>query len=495
MLTVQVLLPLFIASFAQASASPLQPRQEAEEAIMYEYGHGPSTTIDYGEDPAAAWLSAHPEIAKPSTYDWQATATQPAESSYAAPLAATDTASAPYQDPPPPPSSVATMPEVTSEAPVMGSANSTAAIPASDPSVPGSSATTASVPSASLPASSPPSEAVPPGGTATSSSAAGGYASQDPVAPVSSATSVSAQAGETNGARPSVTGEEHTATPPEQSDGCSCGYTFTDHEDRYYPEKMVIDFSTLPDGADLTQYGFYVNNGDSAGPASTTDPGRRCVGAAENVYVEGGILHLKVPAAPADAVAPTGAELIFNPDVTGGLFTMEAQVDATPGTCMSIHTYTKVEGTSDEIDIEVLGQTIFEDSPPNFKGMGLSNYESGGSKAGNHSAFPNDPTQGFNRYTIGWFDDGPQFFYNDAPTAVRPEIKIPTNKCSVIINNWTNGDPVFTQGPPTTDNILKVRKIEYYYSTGETTVYPALKDGCTVESACPVSGGAVVATR
>ncbi|OCF41374.1 hypothetical protein I317_04855 [Kwoniella heveanensis CBS 569] len=473
MLSKTILVPLFFATFSQASV--LRPRQSAEKAIMYEYGHDPSTTtsIDYGDDPAAAWLAAHPEIEKPSTYDWQA-----AQSTDLDVAPTVDATSADYQSAP----TVVSAPGESSIPPVPTSSDvPTASSLASPP--------TSSVAAVESSVASPPS---PPGSSVSVSAAptsSVGYGQPPP--PVSSTAIVSAPEG-TNGARPTVTGEEHTDAPPQATDGCSCGYTLTDYDNRYYPEKTVLHFSTVPDGADLTQYGFYVNDGDSAGPASTTEPGRRCVGSAENVYVQGGVLHLKVPAGQAGSTSPTGAELIFNPDVTGGLFVMEAQVDATPGTCMSIHTYTKVAGTSDEIDIEVLGQTIFEDLPPNFKGMGLSNYEPGGSKAGNHSEFPNDPTQGFNRYGIGWFNDGPRFFYNDAPTAKQPEIKIPTNKCSIIINNWTNGDPTFTQGPPATDSILKVRKIEYYYSVGETTVYPALKDSCTVESACPVSGGAAV---
>ncbi|WVF72948.1 hypothetical protein IAT40_007766 [Kwoniella sp. CBS 6097] len=491
MLSIQILFPVLLAA-SLAQASPLQARQDAEEAIMYEYGHGPSSSIDYGDDPAAAWLSAHPEISKPSAYDWKTG--QTANPLVGPPVSAP---SAPVQPPPPPVSSVASPPPVSSVAssPVAPSVPIVSTIPPSNPAtsqpiLPSPATSNGEYVPSAPPGSAPPLSAPTAPGVVTSP---GGYSPPPP--PPLSSLPVSAPADSTNGARPTVTGEEHTDAPPQATDGCDCGYTLTDHDNRYYPEKTIVDFSTVPDGADLSQYGFYVNNGDHAGPASTTEPGRRCVGAAENVYVQGGILHLKVPAAQADPMAPTGAELIFNPDVTGGLFIMEAQVDPTPGTCMSIHTYTKAAGTSDEIDIEVLGQTIFQDLPPNFKGMGLSNYEPGGAKAGEHSEFPNDPTTGFNQYGIGWFNDGPQFFYNGAPTAKRPEMKIPTNKCSVIINNWTNGDPTFTQGPPATDSILKVRKIEYYYSTGETSIYPALKAGCTAESACPVSGGAAAVAQ
>ena len=41
---------------------------------------------------------------------------------------------------------------------------------------------------------------------------------------------------------------------------------------------------------------------------------------------------------------------------------------------------------------------------------------------------------------------------------------VPVTPASFIINMWSNGDPTFSQGPPTRDVVLQVRKLKFYYN-------------------------------
>ncbi|WVW86219.1 hypothetical protein I302_108261 [Kwoniella bestiolae CBS 10118] len=291
-----------------------------------------------------------------------------------------------------------------------------------------------------------------------------------------SASSVSAVEPTSSAALPSNT--------PGSSD-CSCGYSFSDKfNSAYYPKSKIIDFSTIPDGTDLATLGLNVSE-STIGPASVADPSARCVGTLENVYIAGGVLNIKVPAGAGGGL--TAGEVIFEEELpTGGVFSMEAKIDKTEGTCQSLFTYTTIEGTSDELDMEMLGNNIFKPGQNGDQGIGLSNYQPDGAKDGAHAAYPNDPTADFNRYTIGWFSDSNKFYYNDEELK-GPEPHLPVNPCSIVINNWSNGDPGFTQGPPAQDNILQVRKLEYYYQTEEHSIYPALAPGCSVENACQAS--------
>ncbi|WWD03695.1 hypothetical protein V865_001751 [Kwoniella europaea PYCC6329] len=310
------------------------------------------------------------------------------------------------------------------------------------------------------------------GYTITSSQPSEGTISSEPSSTIAEPSSAAAQS------TSSTLSSNSTTSPPSE---CGCGYTLSENfNSAYYPKAKIIDFSTIADGTDVTSLGFSTSNGDKIGASSTVDPSSICVASSENVYISGGVLNIKVPAGQM-----TGGEIVFVEAVTGGVFSMEAKIDKTEGTCQSLFTYTKTEGTADELDMEMLGKNIFKPDDNGDTGIGLSNYAPDGSKDGEHADYTSDPTADFNRYTIGWFSDSNKFYYNDQQLK-GPEPHLPVNPSSIIINNWSNGDPTFTAGPPAQDNILQIRKIEYYYQTEDHSIYPAMASGCSVDSACQV---------
>lgn len=55
----------------------------------------------------------------------------------------------------------------------------------------------------------------------------------------------------------------------------------------------------------------------------------------------------------------------------------------------------------------------------------------------------------------------------------------------MILNNWSNGDPGFTAGPPTADVVMSVKMVTLYYTPADQTP-GVLIDGCQQSDVCVV---------
>ena len=120
---------------------------------------------------------------------------------------------------------------------------------------------------------------------------------------------------------------------------CKCGYIVSAHSDAYFPLSHTTTFSSLPDGpvssSALKNLGWIVSEWGvgGAGPEGT-----RSIGTIDTLSIENGILSLTVPGGQQKGGNINAAEITFDTPngVTGGVFTMQAQLDETPGTCQSI---------------------------------------------------------------------------------------------------------------------------------------------------------------
>ncbi|WWC91755.1 uncharacterized protein L201_006702 [Kwoniella dendrophila CBS 6074] len=506
----QALFTLLLVLSTKATPIDINKRQDSSLAptvahIANEYGHR-SGNCATPTDVAQSWLCEHPEIqtganpdpaAATANYGTVNPATvvpQPTQSVPDAPASATDVVSSQRTDVGIDSAAVPTrtngvvptqpLPSVpgisntqASGDPATTTAADTGSTPAEPPSVieGGFTITKSDVPAGpDRPASttSPVDPAIP------TTSVDPGAASESTTAP-SSGVSSSASAG-----APTTGGNSSAASGTGEGD-CKCGYSFSEKfNSAYYPLSKVIDFSKIPDGSSIAEAlgsEFVVSEGDQIGAISKADGVTFCTGSSENVYIKDGLLNIRVSPGGGEF---KGGELVFNVPTTGGIFSMDAKIDKKPGTCQSLFTYRKTPGTEDEIDMEMLGAQIHQ-QVNGEQGIGLSNYESDGAKKGKYAPYPTDPTADFNRYTIGWYDKTNGFYYNDEALE-GPELHLPTMPSTIIINNWANGDPGFTGAAPEQENVLQIRKLEYYYQTGPREIYPALIEGCTVESACQV---------
>ncbi|WVQ81353.1 hypothetical protein IAT38_003476 [Cryptococcus sp. DSM 104549] len=278
-------------------------------------------------------------------------------------------------------------------------------------------------------------------------------------------------------------GPSGTANPPSP---CKCGHILSAYDDAYFPLSHTVDFSTVASGTPFSSLGLKVTDGWPVGnPAAD---GTRCVGSTSNVWIGDGAMMLKVPGGQSAGGTVSGAEVSFNTNVSGGVFTMEARVDPGHGTCQSIFTYTNNLDTGrDEQDIEMLGQSLMTKSDTGKEpGIRLTNWDpSWSGTATTVSPFTTDPSTSYHNYTVGWLSGGTKY-YLDGKVLDGPTKWSSVHPSRVIINNWSNGDQTFTQGPPTADVTLRVKSITFYYQTEPITSYPAYPAGCTASDACRI---------
>jgi hypothetical protein len=143
----------------------------------------------------------------------------------------------------------------------------------------------------------------------------------------------------------SPNGPVESLAPPSQGGGspprnCQCGYILTRHTDAYFPLARYTDFSDLQEGRVPPQRskdkGWVVTDGygvGAPGPDGTTP-----FGSIDTFSASDGVLQLTMPGGQAKRGKVRVAEMAFDTPkgMTGGVFTMQAQLDGMGGTCQAM---------------------------------------------------------------------------------------------------------------------------------------------------------------
>ncbi|PPQ79071.1 hypothetical protein CVT24_012732 [Panaeolus cyanescens] len=125
-----------------------------------------------------------------------------------------------------------------------------------------------------------------------------------------------------------------------------------------------------------------------------------------------------------------------------------------------------------ETDFEILTSTIDKSSACVPAGIWATNQptNTGVQKAYKTIPFPFDPRAGFHEYRIDWVP-GATIFYLDGVEVARLTQSVPNAAAQWVWNFWSNGDPCWSAGPPTSDSITQIQSIEIY--KGYTATVPA----------------------
>nr|XP_019009680.1 uncharacterized protein I206_05240 [Kwoniella pini CBS 10737]OCF48461.1 hypothetical protein I206_05240 [Kwoniella pini CBS 10737] len=238
---------------------------------------------------------------------------------------------------------------------------------------------------------------------------------------------------------------------------CSCGYVLTKYNNVYFPKSLTVSFDKVNSLSALQAAGFEINTGWQMG--TSAEDGGYALGSSKNIGFKDGYLTLTVPGGQKKGKSITGAEISTKTIFGGGIFTMNAQLSKVPGTVQSMFSYTSnYEKFGDEQDIELLASSFLTANPDNGTppGIELTNYapDNSGNNEETIVPFPNNPTEGFNNYTIGWIKGGTQYYYN-GKAINSPKKYSSINPSYIILNNWSSGDPNFSMGPPAQDSVLK----------------------------------------
>lgn len=76
---------------------------------------------------------------------------------------------------------------------------------------------------------------------------------------------------------------------------------------------------------------------------------------------------------------------------------------------------------------------------------------------------PADATSQIHEYRLDW-QPGSTSFYIDGVFQRKMTTNVPDQAAYWLINNWVNGDPFWTKGPPATDAVFKIQKIVMAYN-------------------------------
>ena len=75
------------------------------------------------------------------------------------------------------------------------------------------------------------------------------------------------------------------------------------------------------------------------------------------------------------------------------------------------------------------------------------------------------PTAGWHEYRIDWTPAHTAFYIDGVQQGNKLTTNVPTMGGTWVFNNWANGDPGWTVGPPTQDSVFRVQSITMYYNT------------------------------
>ncbi len=147
-----------------------------------------------------------------------------------------------------------------------------------------------------------------------------------------------------------------------------------------------------------------------------------------------------------------------------------------------------------EIDMEFLSQNFNTTSNPVNLVLQSPASEEAGFDAANTGTFkahelPYDPSGAFHEYRFDWSPDSVSF-YADGVLLNTMNKAIPTSAGHITLSHWSNGNPDWSSGPPTTDAILTVEYVKGYFNSSDPSRQndwqERCKDPSTLNATCAI---------
>lgn len=119
----------------------------------------------------------------------------------------------------------------------------------------------------------------------------------------------------------------------------------------------------------------------------------------------------------------------------------------------------------------------------------LAGYNAAGT--GNYvvANLPFDPTDGFHEYRID-FIPGNVIYYADGHQLAKMNTSaVPTSPGHIILTQWSNGNPLWSSGPPSQESLITVSYVKAYFNSSDPARQSAFASRCKD----PSTSGAVCA--
>lgn len=212
--------------------------------------------------------------------------------------------------------------------------------------------------------------------------------------------------------------------------------------------------------------GLHISNGENVTDRNHGAPYNH-VFLASNVAIGDGYLQIKVPGGQNPGASS-------NYDISSGqVFTDDAGIlyasvrtravfSKVPGTVQSTFFY---KSDTQEIDIEYLSAPNSQANTGGQASIHFTNQPTnGGSSTTSLTAAPVNIDTAEHEYRIDWTKDYTAFYF-DGVLKQKYTVNVPSTPGTWLWNNWSNGDKMWSAGPPAKDSVMKVRSIEMYYNT------------------------------
>lgn len=89
-----------------------------------------------------------------------------------------------------------------------------------------------------------------------------------------------------------------------------------------------------------------------------------------------------------------------------------------------------------------------------------------------------DPTAGFHEYRFDYLQDRVLFYADSQLLAEMDGTSVPTSPGHLILQHWSNGNPLWSGGPPDEDAIMTVSYVKAYFNSSDSDVRSSWNGGC-----------------
>ncbi|GAA6040997.1 hypothetical protein JCM8097_000531 [Rhodosporidiobolus ruineniae] len=187
----------------------------------------------------------------------------------------------------------------------------------------------------------------------------------------------------------------------------------------------------------------------------------------DNVDIQDGALRLKVTGQSGNGTVLAAQIAAAADDILYGTFSVVTKASPVAGTCQGIFTYAD---DNHEVDIELLSSyytTGYENEDGAVSaGLEFTNQPLTTTVGETNTVVPYgfDPTADFHEYTIEWTPTYSKF-HVDGELKTTFTTNVPSKASQFMLNNWSNGNVLWSAGPPTEDSYFLVKSIDLKYTT------------------------------
>ncbi|KAJ4469759.1 concanavalin A-like lectin/glucanase domain-containing protein [Lentinula edodes] len=249
---------------------------------------------------------------------------------------------------------------------------------------------------------------------------------------------------------------EGVVTPGKRA-SCACGYL--DDQGHVWRETITTDF-TQAAGAIAALGSDWIMASDNEPQSGTATANIQYVTA--NVMQYNDALGVQASAYTSGSSNVNCGEIFTErSDILYGSFRMRAVVPTVPGVVFGFFSY---KSDIQEQDIEFLSSDIdyyqhvyYTDQPGTVDGVVDPN-------AHKDVEINGADFTAFGEHRFDWLQSSTNYYYNSALEATITK-NVPTEGSEIILNVWSNGDPAFSKGPPTSNAIATIQNIELYFNS------------------------------